>query len=648
MVAGNMLKYLNRRLVAFVHDVAMSAVAFLLAWSLRLGIDALQQPSDFILPLGVYTGISAVTIVLFGPQSGIWRYSSLTDLFAILRATTIAIMVFLVALFVLTRLEAFPRTVPFIIWFIQIILLGAPRLFYRMLRDGFFLGFFSAADPASCKPILLYGAGDEAETFIRALAKQKNAPYRIIGILDRRRKYVGRSIHNVRIIGTLDDLPDTLNSLKQRYPIAALVIAQPHLDKATVQDIVAKAAPHNIAVKRLPDLTRFQSGDARDLDLQAIRLEDLLGRDPVQLNISAIAGMIAGKSIMVTGAGGSIGSELTKQIAGFAPGKLILLDHSEYNLYAIDMAIAEQFPELKRVAVICSVRNRERVFQLTEQFKPEMIFHAAALKHVPLVEENPSEGVLTNVFGSCNVADAARSAKVNAVVMVSTDKAINPTNIMGATKRVAESYCQALDVSGAPDGTRFVTVRFGNVLGSTGSVVPLFEHQIKRGGPLTVTHPDVKRYFMTTREAVELILQATVYGLAHREDIGRIFVLDMGKPVKILDLAHQMIHLSGGTPGQDIDVVFTGLRPGEKLFEELFDVAEPPRPTSADGVLVATPRQTDLSVLERMLTQLRIAAGNADDEKVRSLIGQMVPEYQPAKRAEQPEQAAGAKIISLH
>ncbi|HEX9701456.1 MAG TPA: polysaccharide biosynthesis protein, partial [Rhodospirillales bacterium] len=364
-------------------------------------------------------------------------------------------------------------------------------------------------------------------------------------------------------------------------------------------------------------------------------VEDLLGRPQAVLDRAAMSRLIGGRRVLVTGAGGSIGAELVRQISDFRPAEIWLLDHAEHALYAADRETGETHPDLPRRAFIADIRDRERLAGVFRAFRPELVFHAAALKHVPLVEENVIEGATTNVLGTVNVADLAIKGGVAAMVMISTDKAVNPTSVMGATKRIAESYCQALDIGGEARGTRFVTVRFGNVLGSAGSVVPLFQRQLAQGGPLTVTHPDMTRYFMTIREAVELVLQASALG-AGGGDVGRdgrIMVLDMGEPIRIMDLAEQMIRLAGLKPGRDVKIEIIGPRPGEKLTEEVFHGAEAPAPTGSPGLLLAAPRPGNLAELTPAISELAEACRRDDPERVLALIGKLVPEYHREERA---------------
>ena len=405
---------------------------------------------------------------------------------------------------------------------------------------------------------------------------------------------------------------------------------------AATQQMLQTAERLGLTAACLPRLTDFRDTPKDgEIDLQPIALEDLLGRPQAPLDRDAISRLIAGRRILITGAGGTIGSELTRQIAALRPVELTLLDFSEFNLYSIEIELRERHPSLRIRAVLCNIRDRERVMQLFAAHRPELVFHAAALKHVPMVELNKGQGVQTNVLGTRNVADAASRYGARAMVQVSTDKAVNPTNVMGASKRLAEFYCQALDVAINPErdreqpSPRFMTVRFGNVLGSSGSVVPLFQRQLARGGPLTVTHPDIKRYFMTVREAVELILQASAHGLQHPEERGQIFVLDMGEPIKIVDVARQMIRLAGLRPDQDVEITFTGLRPGEKLYEELFDRDERRLPAVVDGVLVAASQPINLEILRRVFDELLAASLREDDVALQHLIQHLLPGYQP-------------------
>ncbi|WP_416211123.1 polysaccharide biosynthesis protein [Nitrospirillum sp. BR 11828] len=627
---------LDRRFLAYFHDILVAGVSFIVSLYLRVGDGIVHYTQALVPGVILFTVIAAAAYRLFGMNSGVWRYASLRDLMAIARAVTTSILVFLLLMFLVTRLDDLPRSVPLINWFVLVVLLGGPRLLYRLAKDRRLAGILES-NARDRIPVLLVGAGDEAEIFIRAMATDRDAAYRVVGILDDKGGRIGREIHGVKVLGRLAELSSVVGDLAAGGQCPRrLILTRPRarLSGTRLGALVEKCEALNLVLARLPDLTDFRDAvNDGPMTVRPIVIEDLLGRPQVALDKGAIDGLVAGRTVLVTGAGGTIGSELTRQIAQLKPRRLILLDHSEFNLYSIEMEMRENCPDLDCRAVLGNVRDRSRILEVFHEEKPELVFHAAALKHVPMVELNPVEGVLTNVMGTRNVADAAIAAGAAAMVLISTDKAVRSTNVMGATKRIAECYCQALDIvasSGAGKGwqTRFMTVRFGNVLGSTGSVVPLFSRQLRAGGPLTVTHPEVCRYFMTVREAVELVLQASAYGMnAGRDDRGRIFVLDMGQPVKIVDLARQMIRLAGLRPDKDIKITFTGLRPGEKLYEEMFAAAEPPEQTSAEGVLVASPRAVDLAILRRSLDELDAACATADAVRLQALLHHIVPDY---------------------
>ena len=528
---------------------------------------------------------------------------------SILRAVLLALLIFMPLMFLKNRLELFPRQVLPILGLVLMVFLAGPRLLYRMAKDRTAPG---AVDRSRRIPVLLIGAGDGAELFIRAMTGNAAHPYRVVGVLDdQKRNLAGRQIRDTKILGHVDDLPAVIERLtKQGDRPQRLIVTRPsaELDGAGMRRLVDLAQPYGFAIARMPALTEFRDAvaDGR-LKLQPVAVVDLLGRPQVIHDTAALRTMIAGRRVLVTGAGGTIGGELTHQVAALGPLRLVLVEHGELALYTIGQAMAAAHPSLDLATHLGDIRDRERIMALILEEKPDIVFHAAALKHLPLAEINPSECVLTNAIGTRNVADAARAAGAKAMVMISTDKAVHPSSVMGLTKRIAETYCQAVDVEGEQQ-TRFVTVRFGNVLGSTGSVVPLFERQLKSGGPLTVTHPDVERYFMTCGEAVQLVLQTAAHAVAGLGERGRIFVLDMGEPVKIVDLARQMIRLAGLEPDRDIQIVFTGLRPGEKLTEHLSDEQEPLKPTEAAGILTVSPRGVPAAVVDGFLDRLAEAA----------------------------------------
>jgi FlaA1/EpsC-like NDP-sugar epimerase len=633
----------RRALLAFLHDVAMAAISLVASLYLRLGNGVLDyEPKMTALYIAGFTFIAACVFLLTGLYRGIWRYASLPDLFNITRAVSLTVLVFLPVMFVLTRLETFPRSILLIDWFVLIALLGGPRLAYRLFKDRGLDHILERVKHRSV-PVLLISAKEGADTFIREMRRDPRAAYHVVGVLADTPSRVGREIYRVPILGTIEELETVVAQLDRRgkRPQKLLITAQ-NLPGDQVRRLLDRADALAIPLARLPRLTDFQRNlDNPERVIEPIALEDLLGRPQAVLDRDGMARLICSRRVIVTGAGGTIGAELARQIAALSPARLVLVDNSEFALYGIEMELRERFPALTMVPLLRDVRQRAEVDEVLGAETPEIVFHAAALKHLPMVEANPIEGVLTNVIGSRNVAEAARAFGASLVVMISTDKAVNPTSVMGATKRVAESYCQALDLYEASrrtpldGGTRCVTVRFGNVLGSTGSVVPLFQRQLAAGGPLTVTDPEVSRFFMTVREAVELVLQASALS-PDGDTRGKIFVLDMGEPLKIVDLAHQMIRLAGLRPDRDIAIELIGLRPGEKLHEELFHPAEPLVSTASPAIRLAAPRTADYAMLARSIDELEEVARARREERVLQLLERLVPEYRrsaPGPRA---------------
>ncbi|AWK86812.1 polysaccharide biosynthesis protein [Azospirillum thermophilum] len=625
-----------RAFLVYLHDLVMTGVAFAAALYLRVGSLAFTAYAEpLLISLPIVVGIAAVVFLLFGLYRGIWRYASIPDLAQLVRAVTVAMLCFVLAMFLLTRLEALPRSLPLIFWMVQIALLGGPRFAYRLFKDRR-LSIRDETVGTPRIPVLLLGVGDAAELFIRSLDQSGgHGAYRVVGLLDEKGRRIGHAVRGVPVLGSAEELTRVVEELARKGDRPQRLIVtkgQTEISGTVLRGLLEEADSLGLVLSRLPSLTEFKSalGEGK-IEVRPIALEDLLGRPQAVLNRGAMSSLIEGRRVVVTGAGGTIGSELVRQIAGLSPESLVLIDAGEFNLYSIEMEVRERFPGLAVHAVLADVRDRDRVFRLFQDHKPAMVFHAAALKHVPLVEANPTEGALTNTVGTRNVADAARAAGCLAMVLISTDKAIRPTSVMGATKRFAETYCQALDIlpprEGTEVATRYMTVRFGNVLGSSGSVVPLFTRQLAKGGPLTVTHPDMRRYFMTVREAVELVLQASAHGVMRSEDRGKVLVLDMGEPVKIVDLARQMIRLAGYRPEVDIRIEFTGLRPGEKLFEEILTAAEAPSRTEADGVFLASPRLIDYALVNRALGELEAAARAGDGERVLTILSNIVPDF---------------------
>jgi len=638
----------RRAVFAFLHDVGMAAASFALALYLRLGDDIVNyEPRRTALYGLIFTAIAAGVFLVTGLYRGIWRYASLPDLFNITRAATLTELIFLPVMFVFTRLETLPRSFVLIDWLVLIALLGGPRLGYRLFKDRG-LDHLLERSRSQRVPVLLISTKDGADTFIRETVRDSNSAYRVVGVLSDTPSRVGREIYGVPVLGTIDSLESVVMRLDRRgRRPQKLVITTQSLAGAEVRRLLDRADALAIPMARLPRLTEFQhTTDEARRTVEPIAIEDLLGRSQAVLDRDAMAGLIRGRKVLVTGAGGTIGAELARQIAALAPALLILFDNSEFLLYAIDSELREAFSDLPLRPLLGDVRDRCRVDEIMAREQPQIVFHAAALKHVPMVEANPIEGVLTNVIGSRNVGEAARAHGAGLVVMISTDKAVDPASVMGASKRLAEAICQALDLveaRRATAGTRFVTVRFGNVLGSTGSVVPLFTRQLATGGPLTVTHPEVSRFFMTVREAVELVLEAaSTAGTQEAESRGKIFVLDMGEPVRIVDLARQMIRLAGLRPDRDIKLEYIGLRPGEKLHEALFHAAEAPVPTRNPSLRLAAPRTADYAVLARSIDELEDHARAGRGDRALRVLERLVPEYSRAEAAERAFTAAGA------
>lgn len=633
---GTLLRSPRQRRVAVLlglHDLGMAAIAIQLALWLRYQT-ALNAPPLYSQwqAMVLFTAVAGLSFYLLGLHRGIWRFTALSNLVTIVKAVSLTVLLFLPALFLINRLDLFPRSVILIVWPILVLLLSAPRFAFRLWSSGSFATLLTR-DEKDRTPVLVAGLGDEADRFIRESQADRNSRYRVVGLIDRDPAQTGRDIRGVSVLGTQADFLDVIGDLTQLGKRPHRIVLSPaSFDGDTVRALLAAAGQEGIPVARLPQATELSQqgldhGVGRSLSahLQPVDVTDLLGRPQKALDRAAMKGLVSGRRVLVTGAGGTIGSELARQIAALEPAEIALLDNSEYALYLIDLELSELWPAVARRSLLCDVRSVDAVERAFGAMAPDIVFHAAALKHVPLVEANPSEGVLTNVGGTRIVADACVDHHVGTMVLISTDKAVNPTSVMGATKRIAELWCQGREL--ARGTTRFVTVRFGNVLGSTGSVVPLFQRQIARGGPVTVTDPKVTRYFMTTREAVELVLQAAALPAEASADGGHIFVLDMGTPVLIADLAYEMIRLAGLRPEIDIDIVYTGLRPGEKLHEALFHEGEPLVPTPAEGVLLARPRVVPLSLLEPAIDGLLAAAQSRDADTLERALRTLVPEF---------------------
>ena len=640
----------SRPLIRIAVNIALDGALAALAVPLARWI---ADPADvWLYPLWLMAGGAGAVLIAglpFRLSLQYWRFAGLGDLIGVVGCSILAAALFALLMRVTGIAPANPA-LPLVHAFTLVVLLGAPRVAYRRWQFGANRTGPDDSD-GDADRVLLIGAGEDADLFLRAVSQERQPSVRVLGLLALGSRQTGRRIHGHPILGSSDDLSPVLARLKadDRLP-DIVVVASPDFSGAALGKVIDEANAFGLVVRRAPRPTALHPATAvpaqgraeapARIQLKPVAIEDLLNRPQVPLDRDGMARLIQGRRVIVTGAGGTIGSELARQVATFGPEMLILLDNGEYALWQIDLELAETHPLLHRKTLIADIRDEARIHAVFEELRPELVFHAAALKHVPIVEANPLEGLLTNAAGTRHVAEAARAADAMAMVLISTDKAVNPTSVMGASKRLAEMYCQALDVAArasAEPAMRCVTVRFGNVLGSTGSVVPLFQRQLERGGPLTVTHPDMQRYFMTVREAVGLVLQASVLGVAQNTPLGGalpvnqdggIFVLDMGKAVKIVDLARQMIRLAGLRPEVDVDIRFTGLRPGEKLYEELFHGKEPPVPTGYPGLLMATPRTADPAIVGRAIEEIAIACRGGQIRLALNLLGRLIPEFE--------------------
>lgn len=639
---------INKRFIVVLHDFVMAFFSLPLAGLLLHRTELIAMPNLLMLT-GGFAFFATFCFRLVGMYRGIWRYASISDLLNLARGVSLAVILFAPYTVLHATAQGDAYTIPVIQWLTLMLMLGGPRLLYRAWRDGVLMRLLFSSSNKSKKAkgqqsnILMIGAGDAAEMFIRSLTQNRDSNYRVVGLLDPHEDLQRRAIHGVPVLGAPEEFERILSELEgtSKQPQRLIFSEEKggtdpqdtYLGFLSAKEFARKLDKYGLSVARLPSLTEFKEGLEQGqgaLQLRPIAIEDLLGRPQTSLDMDAIQNLIEGHSVLVTGCGGTIGSELTRQIASCNPREIVLLDSGEFNLYSIDYDIRDKFPTHAVYSYICSIRDKEALNRIFKHHKPEIVFHAAALKHVPLVELNPCEGILTNVVGTKNVAQCAREYGAQAMVQISTDKAVNPTNVMGASKRLGEYYAQALDLvkPSKASATRFMTVRFGNVLGSSGSVVPLFKKQLEAGGPLTVTHPDIKRFFMTVREAVGLVLQASAHGLEAEEGRGRIFVLDMGEPMKIADVARQMITLADLKPDIDIKIVFTGLRPGEKLYEELFDRNEKPVATQSTSVMAAIPQPMDIKLLEKTIDNLEVLARKGDEEEIIHTLASVVPGYQ--------------------
>lgn len=577
-------------------------------------------PSEYVVFLKLsIVPVIVITIifnVIFNMYRHIWKYASIEELLSIVYSITLSNIVFIVYSYFINykllenQYFRFPFTVHIIFWILGTVLLGGTRFIYRITEEV----KFDESNSGKMSKLLIVGAGDAGALLIREIKKHKELKYKIIGLIDDENSKIGKSINGVKVIGTREDIV----SIGNKYDVDEIILAIPSAALQTQKEILNICKKTKCKLKTVPGIYEIIDGKVNISKIRNVDIEDLLGREPVKLDVNNISKYIKDKVVLVTGGGGSIGSELCRQIVKFNPKELIILDIYENNAYDLQMELKYSYPNLNLKVIIASIRDYGRMNQIFKEFSPNVVFHAAAHKHVPLMEENPREVIKNNVLGTYNVAMCSHYFNVEKFVQISTDKAVNPTNIMGASKRFCEIMIQTLD---RVSNTEYVAVRFGNVLGSNGSVIPLFKKQIAHGGPVTVTHPEITRFFMTIPEAAQLVLQAGAIAKG-----GEIFVLDMGEPVKIAELARDLIILSGLQPDVDIKIKYTGLRPGEKLYEELLIDEVALTSTEHKKIFVEKPMEYNLKFLQNSINEFKEII-DKDDEEIFKLMQQKVPTY---------------------
>lgn len=553
---------------------------------------------------------------LFGLYRGMWRYTSLVDLKNILKATGISSIFIILAIFYLFRLQGYPRSVYIVDWGLTFLLVSGSRVFVRMFLERPLRPFkiLTHLENPSVK-LLIIGAGDAGEKVVREILESPWSKFMPVGFLDDDTAKRGKSIHGVPVLGRIDQI----NRLRTGFD--EILIAIPSIKGEQMRRIVDLCKETGKRFRTVPGIWELIEGKVSVKSVRDVNLEDLLGRQEVHLDKSEISRYLNNKRIMITGAGGSIGSELVRQVCRFNPQALALLDFSEYNLFRLEMECQQRFSSVSTSGFLTNIRNGNSVKKVFEKFRPDAVFHAAAYKHVPIQELHPWEAAYNNIIGTRNLVESAAENQVERFVLVSTDKAVRPTNVMGATKRVAEMLVQSMNGNGT---TRFMAVRFGNVIGSSGSAIPLFQEQISQGRPVTVTHPEITRYFMSIPEAAQLILQAGAMGKG-----GEIFILDMGNPIRILDMVRELIRLNGFEPERDIPIQFIGLRPGEKLYEELIAREEGVVPTNHKNILVLRGKKLNYNTLNADIDRLMAIADTYDATSIKKKLRDIVPEYTP-------------------
>ena len=605
----------SRSTMAFLHDLFAVALAWVLAYLLRFNLE-LQTGFQHEMWRTMFLIVPLQGLVFWrlGLYRGRWCYASIKDLRRILMAVLLGAAVIPLLFWMLRLNVVVPRSVLLIYPLLLLLMMGGSRLIYRLWKEQALYSDIKLKG----EPVLILGTGDAAVMLAKEMARSNT--WRVVGFLGGEAAERGQTLGGIKILAPLEELPQWVQRLDIRQAIIAMPAAS-HQQRKRAIDLCNIA---EIKVLTVPSYEDLLSGRVAVSQLRAVELDDLLGRDAVQLDTSGLHDFISGETVLITGAGGSIGSELCRQITRFTPKQLVLYEASEFALYSMEQELAQKFPSISIACLVGDVRDISRLEQVFAEYKPAVVFHAAAYKHVPLMEENNAwQAVRNNVYGTWCVASVAQRYGATKFVLISTDKAVNPTNVMGTTKRLAEMICQGMQNG----GTQFVMVRFGNVLGSTGSVIPKFREQIAKGGPVTVTHPEVTRYFMSIPEAAQLVIQAGCMGQG-----GEIFVLDMGESVKIVDLARDMIRLSGFSD-TDIKIEFSGLRAGEKLYEEVLANSECSLPTHHPKLRIAQARTVDATWVNEMLAWVSSQSAAWTDEEVRQRLQQWVPEYRPARNS---------------
>lgn len=605
-----------RTFLALLHDIAAAMIAWISAYLLRFNF---AIPEDFVTSmlqsLSWVVSLQAFIFIVFGLYRGVWRFASVSDLKRIFLAIAAATALITAALFMLQTDIVIPRSVIILDPLLLILMMGGSRFVYRAWKEHQLYGITLKQG----NPVIVLGAGEAAVALVKDLARSPQ--WQVVGLLDDDSSMLGREIFGVKVKGKINDLA----AVSKRLNVVHVIVAMPSAHHQKRRQAIELANQLGLEVLTVPAIDDLISGKVSVSQIRKVDVEDLLGRDAVKLDSSGLQKLIDHQTVMVSGAGGSIGSELCRQIVKFNPRILICLDISEFSLYQLEQELSAQKLPTKLVYVTTDVKNKIRVANLLAEYAPSVVFHAAAYKHVPMMENgNVWEALSNNVIGTHTLAQACKEAGVAKFVLISTDKAVNPTNVMGASKRLAEMVCQGLQDKLAENatGTRFVIVRFGNVLGSSGSVIPKFREQIAKGGPVTITHPDITRYFMSIPEAAQLVMQAGLMGKG-----GEIFVLDMGEPVKIASLAADMIRLSG-LQSDEIEIEYVGLRPGEKLYEELLADDEHTMPTPHEKLRIAQARKADLAWVQGLLTWIK-GATNADENLLKTELAVWVEEYSP-------------------